>query len=189
MKRIPTPSAAFVLAAIALFVALGGTGYAVLRLPAKSVGTVQIKNKAVTQPKLANKAVKAANVASDALTGAQIDEGTLGEVPSAGVAGLKFKSSPMNVPAGMVATATLACDPGLSAIAGGGEASHDARLQMIDSHPVAPSSWQVSIGNPTSQTFDGSAWVVCVKPAPGAGAMAATAAAPAHMSFRSLERP
>ena len=38
------PSPAIVIASLALAVALGGTGYAALVLPANSVGTVQVKN-------------------------------------------------------------------------------------------------------------------------------------------------
>jgi hypothetical protein len=37
---------------VALFVALGGTGYAAFRLPNNSVGTAQIRNHAVTPAKL-----------------------------------------------------------------------------------------------------------------------------------------
>ena len=39
---------------LALFVALGGTSYAALSLPANSVGTKQIRNGAVTSKKVAN---------------------------------------------------------------------------------------------------------------------------------------
>jgi hypothetical protein len=38
---------------LALFVALGGTSYAAIKLPAKSVGTKQLKNRAVTPKKVA----------------------------------------------------------------------------------------------------------------------------------------
>lgn len=41
-----------VIALIALFVALGGTSYAALNLPAGSVGTPQLKNRSVTASKL-----------------------------------------------------------------------------------------------------------------------------------------
>jgi hypothetical protein len=47
-------SPAFVLAAVALLVALGGTGYAAFRLPANSVGSAQIKANAVTSSKVKN---------------------------------------------------------------------------------------------------------------------------------------
>jgi hypothetical protein len=77
------PSPSMVVALIALTVALGGTGYAAVTLPAKSVGTKQLKNKAVTTKKLNTGAVKGAKVAADTLTGADVLESSLAKVPSA----------------------------------------------------------------------------------------------------------
>ena len=57
------------IAYIALFVALGGTSYAALNLPAGSVGTRQLRNGAVTSTKLAKGAVTAANLNSNTLAG------------------------------------------------------------------------------------------------------------------------
>jgi hypothetical protein len=99
--RLPAP--ATVISCIALFVALGGTGYAVTQLPRDSVGSAQLKpravketdignravvssklaEQAVTREKLAPGAVTADRVATDALTGAQIDEASLARVPFA----------------------------------------------------------------------------------------------------------
>jgi hypothetical protein len=45
-----------VIACVALFVALGGVGYAALKLPKESVGTEQLKQAAVTPAKLSEKA-------------------------------------------------------------------------------------------------------------------------------------
>lgn len=74
MKGVRRPSPALVIACIALFVALGGTGYAVVKLPRNSVGTKQLKKNAVTSPK----------VKDNAITGFDVNEPTLGQVPSAG---------------------------------------------------------------------------------------------------------
>jgi hypothetical protein len=85
MRRVVTrylPSPAMVVACAALAVALGGTGYAALKLPRNSVGTKQLKNSAVTNKKLARGAVTAAKVARNSLTGTQINEGSLGIVPN-----------------------------------------------------------------------------------------------------------
>jgi hypothetical protein len=46
------PSPAMVVSLLALFVALGGTGYAALKLPANSVGAKQLKKNAVTGAKV-----------------------------------------------------------------------------------------------------------------------------------------
>jgi hypothetical protein len=67
------PSAPMVVALLALFVALGGTGYAALKLPKNSVGAKQLKKNAVTGPKIKN----------DSIAGADIKEAKLGPVPLA----------------------------------------------------------------------------------------------------------
>ena len=54
---------------VALFVALGGTGYAAVNLPAGSVGTRQLRNGAVTSSKLANGSVGAVKLASGSVSG------------------------------------------------------------------------------------------------------------------------
>jgi hypothetical protein len=80
------PTYSEIVSTVALFIALGGTSYAVTSLPAASVGNAQLKNGAVTASKLHAKAVGAAAVVPNSLTGAQIDESSLGVVPHAAVA-------------------------------------------------------------------------------------------------------
>jgi hypothetical protein len=69
MKRIsrsrPTPATAVAL--LALFVALGGTGYAVSKLPANSVGSKQLRKNAVTSSKVKNHSLKAVDFAAGQL--------------------------------------------------------------------------------------------------------------------------
>ena len=57
------PSPAMVVALLALFVALAGTSYAAIKLPANSVGTTAIKNGAIHRVDLAPNAVDSARVA------------------------------------------------------------------------------------------------------------------------------
>jgi hypothetical protein len=47
-----------------LFVALGGTGYAAIALPANSVGSKHVKKNAVTSKKVKNRTLKAADLAA-----------------------------------------------------------------------------------------------------------------------------
>lgn len=77
LRELRRPSPALVISCLALFVALGGTSYAVVKLPPRSVGTKQLKPNAVTSAK----------VKDNALTGADVNEAMLGQVPSAATAG------------------------------------------------------------------------------------------------------
>jgi hypothetical protein len=82
-----------VVALLALFVALGGTTYAVQRLPKRSVGAAQlrrdaVRNKhikagAVSRSKIRRKAVTSDQVGTDALLGRNVLESSLAKVPDA----------------------------------------------------------------------------------------------------------
>ncbi len=63
------PSPAMVVAFIALFVAIGGSSYAVTRLPAGSVGSKQLKKNAVTGAKVKNGSLTAADIKVASLAG------------------------------------------------------------------------------------------------------------------------
>jgi hypothetical protein len=71
--RFRRPSAALIVAVVALVVAMAGTGYAAFKLPNNSVGTKQLKKNAVT----------GAKVKQGSLEGSDIKLATLGTVPSA----------------------------------------------------------------------------------------------------------
>jgi hypothetical protein len=76
------PSPATVIACIALIVALGGTGYAAVTLPANSVGTAQLKKDAVTSLKVKNHSLLAADFKAG-----QIPAGQPGAAGAPGAAG------------------------------------------------------------------------------------------------------
>ena len=62
-----------VIALLALFIALGGTSYAVTALPKNSVGTQQLKKNAVTGVKVKNGSLSSADLCED-WTDAQLCE-------------------------------------------------------------------------------------------------------------------
>lgn len=76
-----------VVASLALFIALGGISYAAATLPKNSVGAKQIKKNAVTSSKVKSKSILGSDLRGNTVTGNQINEGTLGQVPSAASAG------------------------------------------------------------------------------------------------------
>lgn len=116
------PSPAMIVALVALFVALGGTGYAVTALPKNSVGEKQIRKGAVTSKKIRTNAVRSGDIANNSIVGRDVRAGALGPrevaesklgvVPRATVAdtfaGLTpaqfFQRLGLQCPAGTVAT-------------------------------------------------------------------------------------
>jgi hypothetical protein len=78
IRRIPRPSVALVVAFVALFAALGGTGYAALKITGK-----EIANGTVTGADVDNKSLAGKELKPDTLGGAQIKESALGTVPEA----------------------------------------------------------------------------------------------------------
>jgi hypothetical protein len=96
-----------VVAYLALFVALGGTSYAAIILPAGSVGTRQLRNGAVTNKKLAKGAVGAADLDHKSIAGsmrayAQING--QGQIVSSRPAAriLVWRTDPNNHPGGLI---------------------------------------------------------------------------------------
>jgi hypothetical protein len=76
--RPPRLSYANVIATVALFVALGGVGYAAVKLPRDSVGSKQIKEDAVKASELAPDSVDSFNVIEGSIAGNDILPNTLG---------------------------------------------------------------------------------------------------------------
>lgn len=86
--RFRRPSPALVISLIALFVAMGGSGYAAVKLNGKniknkSIAGKKLKNKTITAAKLKNRTITAGKVRNNTLGGTQINESKLGQVPSA----------------------------------------------------------------------------------------------------------
>jgi hypothetical protein len=83
--RSRRPSHATVTAYVALFIALGGTSYAAVKLPKNSVGSAQIKSNAVSSTKVKNGSLTSADFTSGALPqGARGAQGPKGDRGDAG---------------------------------------------------------------------------------------------------------
>ena len=86
MKSHVTPS--LVLSVLALFVALGGTGYAISKLPANSVGTKQVKKNAINSSKVKNRSLLAKDFKAGQLpAGQQGESGQTGPTGATGATG------------------------------------------------------------------------------------------------------
>jgi hypothetical protein len=173
IRLSPSMAVAFV----ALSIALGGSSYAVVTLPARSVATRQLRNDAVTGAKIRNNAVDRAKVrnnaidgskvADDSLSGADIAEGTLTGVGSAQNAAhaaasdssaaldkVAYRTAGGTVPPAPSATAasnaaaTAGCDPGQHAVGGGAKVEDLDNTSVIDSFPDAGgSAWTGHVDN------------------------------------------
>jgi hypothetical protein len=144
--RAPKPTYANVTASLALFIALGGTSYAVTQLPRNSVGNRELKSNAVTSAKIRDGAVGAADIAANARGGPRGPrgaQGPSGEPGTPGAAGVPGPSETIQVrPDGTVqipnasrSPATLASitlAPGTWLIDGRATVVHDGSPSFYD---------------------------------------------------------
>jgi hypothetical protein len=180
VRRVVTP--ANVIASMALFVALGGTGWAAQVIGNNSVGTPQLKSNAVTAPKLASSAVTAAKLASGAVTKSKIGKGAVttdaisrGAVTAdriaAGVVGgvsaskvSTVNSAAVTVPAnndGTVVAAT--CASGQKAI-GGGWNSGLYGFPISEGPTADGTGWTVSFATGFQQPATVTTTAICAAP-------------------------
>lgn len=162
-------SYANVTATLALVVALGGTSYAAIRLPANSVGTAQVKPDAITSGKVRNGSLLRRDFKPGELPGARqgVDgpRGPAGPSGPAGdaslpVAGYKH-SDPIAVPAGATLPGSLACDAGMRVV-GGGVYSNEANMAVQSSYPESATAWVVSMRNESTAARSFRVYVICL---------------------------
>jgi hypothetical protein len=148
-------------AVLALAFAATGTGYAAVRLPARSVGSRELKANAVTRHDLgagavtrralAGNAVDGSKVARDTLTGDDIDEATLvlpagaprasaspaattvgsSTTPAAAAVDVVYSSAPITIPPGDSATTAAAACPERYRVVGGGVRLSDPVASVV----------------------------------------------------------
>ena len=162
-----------VVALIALMIALGGTSYAVVKLPARSVGARELRTNAVTGSK----------VKADSLTGADIKEATLGKVPSAASADravaadhaaasaaldtIFYVAATQTVPAPPAeandptvaqttfATQLASCAAGQHVVGGGVKLDSPENMAVVDSYPTGATGWTAHVSNDHLNTAHG----------------------------------
>jgi hypothetical protein len=92
MRRPSFPTA---ISLIALFVALGGTSYAVIKLPPKSVGNRELKSNAVTSAKIRARSVSRSDLSPSARSGTRGPRGPAGPAGPGGTAGAPEPYKPL----------------------------------------------------------------------------------------------
>jgi hypothetical protein len=160
------PSPAMAVAFIALFVAIGGSSYAVTRLPAGSVGSRQLKKNAVTGAKVKNRSLTASDIKLSSLVGvasaasatnaanathsgaaAQLDHVAYVRAPGAVPAAPPPDPATGNQPT-VTAGTSAACPPGAFAIGGGVGVDDNINTSVVDSFPEPGGhAWTARVDN------------------------------------------
>jgi hypothetical protein len=150
-----------VTATLALFVALSGSAYAAIKLPANSVGTAQLRDNAVTSPKVQNGSLLAADFKAGQLpagpAGAAGPAGPAGPTGPAGaaggVSGLQVIYAASSGGAFTVKSSEAHCPAGKKVTGGGSLIAGDTNATVTTSAPGAvpnPTSWYVQAIEPTA---------------------------------------
>ena len=159
------PSPAMVVAFIALFVAIGGSSYAVTRLPAGSVGSKQLKKNAVTGAKVKNRSLTGGRhqgrvAGRRGLGGRRATSATHADAAGGLDKIIVRQRSPRGVPAApppdpsrgtsttMVAGASATCPPGTFVIGGGVGVDDNTNTAVVDSFPQPGGhAWTARVDN------------------------------------------
>jgi hypothetical protein len=179
-----------VISILALFVAMGGTSYAVAMLPKNSVGSKQIKKNAVTSTKVKNGSLKKGDfkagqlpAGTPGLPGAKGDKGDKGEQGNRGTFGsvtVQFTQAPADLANGAEVSVDAQCLDGQVGIGGGvrGDLTNSELTKVTANRPIIS---QANSGAPADDgTFTGwrgtfvnenngagirpEVWVVCATP-------------------------
>jgi hypothetical protein len=171
--RLRPPSAALVVAGLALAVALTGGAYAVsTALPRNSVGPAQLKANAVNSAKVQNRSLRAADFAIG-----QIPKGPQGPVGAAGPQGPPGTSGVQQISSTGPSNSTgpksfqVDCPSGKRAIGGGGTLLGTTTNTFLStSRPSDAGTGWIATGRESSGGNAGNwavqAWVVCATVAP-----------------------
>jgi hypothetical protein len=152
------PSPALVISLVALFVSIGGIGYAATTITGKNVKNSSltgkdVKNSSLTGSDIKNSSLSGKDIKNNSLTGSDVLESKLGKVPSAGtadtagaarIAQVKIVTAHGTAPATgtpPVGTATATCPAGYAVVGGGGQVSDVQNSYIEDMWPSSPTAY------------------------------------------------
>ncbi|MGH3137740.1 MAG: hypothetical protein ACRDPV_14750 [Gaiellaceae bacterium] len=160
--RMKRPSPAFVVAMVALFVALGGTAGAVVNAAVPLAKRALVADNAKKVGGLT--AVQLGSAAAQAGAKAALSASPAGPRPASTAAGLTvIKSQPLgSLPPDAVNGTQVTCDAGQTAI-GGGISSDTHLVAVFDSYASSSTTWSVGAGNFGGGTANVTAYAICLK--------------------------
>jgi hypothetical protein len=149
-RAIPRPSAATVIACVALLASLSGVSYAdVLNVPVNSVGTKNLKPNAVISSKVKDHSLLAVDFKRGQLpAGEPGPKGDKGDAGAPGISGYEIISGRNDVTNQLFNTVAITCPAGKKAIGGGGATAGgispgDGPYIIVDQPFVDGSGWLV----------------------------------------------
>jgi hypothetical protein len=175
------PSPALVISLVALFVSIGGIGYAATTITGKNVKNSSltgkdVKNSSLTGSDVKNSSLSGKDIKNNSLTGSDVSESKLGKVPSAGTADTAGSAAISKVQivtatgtaptdGSSSATATANCPAGTKVVGGGGQVVDPQTEFVNDMWPSSPTAYTVrAFGGSGGGGF--TAYAIC---APAAG--------------------
>jgi hypothetical protein len=178
------PSAAMVVASLALLLALGGTSFAAAKLvvPRRSVGALQLKVNSVNSSKVLNHSLLRIDFKTGQIpagpAGPQGPKGDTGSAGSQGPQGLRGDTGAtgagggfdptklhvqsfgsVNVSAASYGGSDYTCPAGQYALSGGFNSGYRFELEYVG--PINTTTWRVRLYNPTGGTESFQAELVC----------------------------
>jgi hypothetical protein len=186
LRNVRRPSPAMAVALIALFVALGGSSYAALKVTGKNV-----KNNSLTSADIRNNSLKSRDVKNRSLRSADFAAGQLPQGPKGDTGPQGPKGDPgattavmrtgtaFAVAANDFSSGTASCQPGERATGGGlYNESNVYVLRITSSYPTpnpttapstgngqTPTGWRVWVANESATPYDKlEVYVICVSP-------------------------
>jgi hypothetical protein len=128
-----------VMATVAVFLALGGVGYAVT-IPSNSVGTSQLRPRAVTNAKLANNSVNARNVIRNTIGTSQLGPF---QVRARNFGPITFREASVTVPAAPGGAGTVSSRP-VTRVCNSNEKAISAGTRWTNGSTALPDNTNVS---------------------------------------------
>jgi hypothetical protein len=147
------PSPALVISLVALFVSVGGVGYAAVTVTGKNVKNSSltgkdVKNSSLSGTDIKNSSLTGTDIKNNSLTGSDVLESKLGKVPSAGTADSASIARVTRVTArgtapgdGTLGTATATCGAGLVVVGGGGQVDDTPSTYIEDMWPSSATAY------------------------------------------------
>lgn len=158
------PSPAMIVALVALFVAMGGIGYAAAKIGSHDIKANAVKSRhiaggAVTKHAIHRGAVVGVKIANRTVTAGKLADNS---VRASKLAGTVDGLNSLNVPANDTASTTVNCPAGGQAIGGGFSTPQNGQVRVIRMRRSGDNAWSFGFRNTSGTPRTVDARVTCL---------------------------